>query len=130
MRSTVIFSKDSRSTSLSYKKENQSYVAETNTKPQTNAHTKQCYTLKLPHTFLPRTQISKTALKASHSPSHHRDHNCTLNASSGHPTPMDPLHLAANTLITHNTATTHQHDQPTTPPTNDNTPQAKLGLEK
>jgi hypothetical protein len=48
-------------------------------------------------TPLPRTQISKTALRASPPSSWHRVHHCNLHASSRPQAPMDPPHLDSNT---------------------------------
>jgi hypothetical protein len=47
-------------------------------------------------TPLPRTRISKTVMRASPSPSHHRVHHCTLHDTSSPLAPMGPQHLDSN----------------------------------
>jgi hypothetical protein len=50
---------------------------------------------------LPRTQITKTAMRAPPPPNHHRGHHCTLHDSSSPLAPMGPQHLDSNTDQAH-----------------------------
>jgi hypothetical protein len=79
-----------------------------------------------PHTPLPKTEISKTALRASLPPCCHQGHHCTMCAKSRPIEPMGPLHRAANTL-TLRTSIAAAHG-PSRPPST--LPQAETSLHK